>query len=129
MTARYTGLALLRDLPPRARGYIVTVIAVGGLTFALLLPRATLFPILPLVVFALLSSLPWRLLGAAGLYLLPLLGGLLLLPAVWSLTGLLPGAHRSEAGASDRRPRYLLRRESAFVFGARAARAAGRQQL
>jgi PAS domain S-box-containing protein len=48
---------LLRDLPPRARGYIVTVIAVGGLAFALLLSRATLSPVLPLVVFVLLSSL------------------------------------------------------------------------
>jgi len=57
VTARYTGPALLRDLPPRARGYILSVIALGSLTFALLLPRATLSPILPLVVFALLSSL------------------------------------------------------------------------
>ena len=57
MTARYTGPALLRDLPPRARGYILSVIALGSLTFALLLPRATLSPVLPLVVFALLSSL------------------------------------------------------------------------
>ncbi len=54
---RYTGVALLRDLPPRARGYILTVIVLGLLTFALLIPRATLSPTLPLVVFVLLSSL------------------------------------------------------------------------
>jgi PAS domain S-box-containing protein len=48
---------LLRDLPPRARWYTLSVIAAGGLTFALLVPRATFFPLLPLVVLVLLSSL------------------------------------------------------------------------
>ncbi len=41
--------------------------------------------------FAWLSSLPYRLFGTSGLYLLPILGGLLTLPAVWRLAGLLPG--------------------------------------
>jgi PAS domain S-box-containing protein len=48
---------LLRDLPPRARWYILSVIGLGALTFALLLPRATLTPIVPLVFLVLLSSL------------------------------------------------------------------------
>ena len=38
-------------------------------------------------VFALLSSVPYRLLGSYGLYLMPLLCGVLTLPAVWILTG------------------------------------------
>jgi PAS domain S-box-containing protein len=48
---------LLRDLPPRARWYILSVIGLGGLTLALLLPRAALTPIVPLVFLVLLSSL------------------------------------------------------------------------
>jgi PAS domain S-box-containing protein len=48
---------LLRDLPPRARWYTLSVIAAGGLTFALLVPRASFQPLLPLVVLVLLSSL------------------------------------------------------------------------
>lgn len=40
-------------------------------------------------IFPLLSSFPYRLWGFGGLYVLPLLGGLLTLPAVWSLTGFL----------------------------------------
>jgi PAS domain S-box-containing protein len=48
---------LLRDLPPRARWYTLSVIAAGGLAFAVLVPRATFFPLLPLVVLVLLSSL------------------------------------------------------------------------
>lgn len=38
-------------------------------------------------IFPLLSSFFYRLLGNTGLYILPLLGGLLTLPAVWSLAG------------------------------------------
>ncbi len=48
---------MLRELPPRARWYTLAVIAAGGLTFALLVPRATFTPILPLLVLVLLSSL------------------------------------------------------------------------
>jgi PAS domain S-box-containing protein len=48
---------LLGDLPPRARWYIVSVIALGVLTFAILLPRASFTPIIPLVFLVLLSSL------------------------------------------------------------------------
>jgi PAS domain S-box-containing protein len=48
---------LLRDLPPRARWYIIAVIASGALTIGLLLPRATLTPIGPLVILVLLSAL------------------------------------------------------------------------
>lgn len=45
-------------------------------------------------IFPLLSSFPYRLFGNTGLYLLPLLGGLLTLPAVWFLAGRLsPGPH------------------------------------
>ncbi len=49
--------ALLRALPPRARRYIVAVIVLGALTFAGLVPRATLTPVLPLLFFVALSSL------------------------------------------------------------------------
>jgi PAS domain S-box-containing protein len=52
----YLGV-LLRDLPPRARWYILSVIGLGALTFALLVPRATLTPVVPLVFLVLLSSL------------------------------------------------------------------------
>jgi len=48
---------VLRDLPPRARWYIIAVIASGALTFGLLLPRATFTPIGPLVFLVLLSTL------------------------------------------------------------------------
>jgi PAS domain S-box-containing protein len=48
---------LLRDLPKRARWYIVFVIALGALTFCALTPRATLTPVVPLIVLVLLSSL------------------------------------------------------------------------
>jgi PAS domain S-box-containing protein len=47
---------LLRDLPPRARWYILGIIALGGLTFALLIPRATFQPLSPLVFLIVLSS-------------------------------------------------------------------------
>src|SRR5205814_5673740 len=55
--ARYTGTALLRDLPTRGRWYILAVIALGALTFGLLVPRASLTPVTPLVFLVLLSSL------------------------------------------------------------------------
>ncbi|MGE3178562.1 MAG: PAS domain S-box protein, partial [Vicinamibacterales bacterium] len=48
---------MLRDLPPRARWYIIAVIASGAATLLGLLPRADLTPILPVVALALLSSL------------------------------------------------------------------------
>jgi PAS domain S-box-containing protein len=48
---------LLRDLRPGARWYICSVIALGALVFCLLIPRATFTPIVPLVLFVLLSSL------------------------------------------------------------------------
>ena len=48
---------MLRDLPSRARWYIVTVIALGAITLAVLLPRADFSPLLPLVFLVLLSSL------------------------------------------------------------------------
>ncbi|HET9832800.1 MAG TPA: PAS domain S-box protein, partial [Vicinamibacterales bacterium] len=48
---------MLRALPPRARWYIAAVIALGALTFAALVPRATLTPVLPLLFLVALSSL------------------------------------------------------------------------
>jgi PAS domain S-box-containing protein len=48
---------LLRELPPRARWYILTVIALGAVTLTVLLPRASFTPILPLIFLVLLSSL------------------------------------------------------------------------
>ena len=50
---------LLRDLPPRARWYILGVILLGSLAFALMLARhpESLYPPLPLLLFILLSSL------------------------------------------------------------------------
>jgi PAS domain S-box-containing protein len=48
---------LLSDLPPRGRWYILAVIALGAVTFVALLPRATITPVIPLLVFVLLSSL------------------------------------------------------------------------
>jgi hypothetical protein len=39
-------------------------------------------------VFPMLASLPYRALGSPGLYVIPLLGGLLTLPAVWLLVGM-----------------------------------------
>ncbi len=49
--------ALLRELPPRARWYILSVIALGAIVFVWLIPRANVFPILPLALLILLSSL------------------------------------------------------------------------
>jgi len=48
---------LLRDLPARARWYIIVVIALGAVTCSALLPRATFAPIVPLLFLVLLSSL------------------------------------------------------------------------
>jgi PAS domain S-box-containing protein len=48
---------LLRDLPPRARWYIVVVILLGVFTFLALVPRATVSPVLPLILLTLLSAL------------------------------------------------------------------------
>jgi PAS domain S-box-containing protein len=48
---------LLRDLPVRARWYIVIVNALGALTLLAFLPRATFTPLLPLLLLVLLSSL------------------------------------------------------------------------
>ena len=53
----YNQCVLLRDLPPRARWYIIGVIGLAALTFGLLLPRATFTPVLPLLFLVLLSSL------------------------------------------------------------------------
>ncbi len=47
---------MLRDLPALARWYIITVIALGAVTFAVLVPRAGFVPILPLLVFVALSA-------------------------------------------------------------------------
>jgi len=48
---------LLRELPPGARWYIIGVIVLGAATFGALVPRATFTPVLPLLIFVLLSSL------------------------------------------------------------------------
>jgi PAS domain S-box-containing protein len=48
---------LLRDLPARGRWYIIVVIALGALTFGVLVPRASLTPVTPLIFLILLSSL------------------------------------------------------------------------
>jgi PAS domain S-box-containing protein len=48
---------LLRDLPPRARWYIVCVIALGAITFGTLIPLAAFTPLVPLAFLVLLSSL------------------------------------------------------------------------
>ena len=53
----YTDAAVLRDLPPRARWYTIGVIALGAVTFATLVPRATLTPVPSLLFFIVLSSL------------------------------------------------------------------------
>ncbi|MGE5244086.1 MAG: two-component system sensor histidine kinase NtrB [Betaproteobacteria bacterium] len=48
---------MLRELPARARWYILAVIGAGVLTLALLLPRAALTPVVPLIILVFLSSL------------------------------------------------------------------------
>ena len=48
---------MLRDLPPNARWYSISVIVAGAVTFVLLVPRASFSPILPLLFLVLLSSL------------------------------------------------------------------------
>ncbi len=48
---------MLRDLPPRARWYIVSVITLAGITFAGLITRAQFEPLLPLILLVLLSGL------------------------------------------------------------------------
>src|SRR5262249_19977987 len=53
----YTCEVLLRDLPARARWYILFVIGLGAVTFCALVPRATFTPIVPLFFLVLLSSL------------------------------------------------------------------------
>jgi PAS domain S-box-containing protein len=47
---------LLKELPPVARWYIVSVIVIGALTFGLLIPRATFAPLAPLILLVVLSS-------------------------------------------------------------------------
>jgi PAS domain S-box-containing protein len=48
---------LLRDLPPNARWYIISVTSAGALAMAFLLPYAAVTPVLPLLLLVLLSSL------------------------------------------------------------------------
>jgi PAS domain S-box-containing protein len=48
---------LLRDLPARARWYIVSVIAAGAFVFCLLIRHAQVVPVGPLIFLAVLSSL------------------------------------------------------------------------
>ena len=48
---------MLADLPPKARWYTLGVIVAGATTFVLLVPRATLAPVVPLLLLVLLSSL------------------------------------------------------------------------
>jgi len=48
---------LLRELPRLARWYIVSVIVLGTVTFAVLVPRAMFAPLLPLLFLTVLSSL------------------------------------------------------------------------
>ena len=48
---------LLKDLPPRARWFILAVIALGAVTMAVQLPRADFTPLAPLLFLVLLSSL------------------------------------------------------------------------
>jgi PAS domain S-box-containing protein len=50
-------IGLLRDLPARARWYILAVIVLGATTFCALVTRANVFPLLPLVLLVALSSL------------------------------------------------------------------------
>lgn len=46
-------------------------------------------------MFALVSTLPYRLWGSHGLHIGPFIAGLLTLPAIWYLAGLLPGRRSS----------------------------------
>jgi PAS domain S-box-containing protein len=48
---------LLRELPPRARWYILIVISLGVFTFITLAPRAHFTPVLPLLALTALSAL------------------------------------------------------------------------
>jgi PAS domain S-box-containing protein len=48
---------LLRELPARARWYILSIIVLGAITFGLLVPRAAFTPLVPFVFLVLLSSL------------------------------------------------------------------------
>ncbi|MQA31037.1 MAG: PAS domain S-box protein [Luteitalea sp.] len=48
---------MLREVPPGARWYILAVIALGALTFALLIRHATFTPVGPLLLLIVLSSL------------------------------------------------------------------------
>jgi len=48
---------LLQDLPARARWYILSVIALGAVTFGALVSRAIFTPVLPLILFIVLTSL------------------------------------------------------------------------
>jgi PAS domain S-box-containing protein len=48
---------LLRELPPKARWYIIAVTSAGALAMAILLPGAEVAPVLPLLLLVLLSSL------------------------------------------------------------------------
>ena len=50
-------------------------------------------------VFALISSVPYRVFGSIGLYVIPLLAGLLTLPGVWMLAGRLSSAPSARQSA------------------------------
>ena len=50
-------IVLLGDLNPRARWYILSVIALGTITFCVLLPRGAFRPLPPFIFLVLLSSL------------------------------------------------------------------------
>jgi PAS domain S-box-containing protein len=50
-------VVLLRDLPPKARWYIITVIGIGAVASAVLVPRTEFLPIVPLLFLVALSAL------------------------------------------------------------------------
>jgi PAS domain S-box-containing protein len=106
---------LLRDLPPRARWYIVGVIALGGLTFALLIPRAEFAPLIPLLFLTALSSLTsafkvhFPIAGGSNMsvsYVVDIASLILRGPHATMIVGALSGWTQTTVNSQSRNPAY-----------------------
>ena len=106
---------MLRDLPPRARWYIVSVIVLAGMVFVVFLPRAHFAPVLQLLVFVLLSSLTaafkvhFPIAGGSNMsvsYVVDIAALILRGPHATMIVGALSGWSQSTLNARGRNPIY-----------------------
>jgi PAS domain S-box-containing protein len=106
---------VLRELPPRARAYIITVILLGVLTLVIFLPGADLEPLLSLIFFVALSSLTsafkvqFPIATGSNMsvsYVVDILALILRGPHPTMIVGAVSGWAQTVLGTRDRNPAY-----------------------